>query len=63
MKFILNIISGLISITVILSCGVEKIEQGDLIKKQGVEHSPEIGSGILSIIIFLLTEFFQSSSC
>jgi len=53
MKFILNIISGLVSITVILSCGVEKIEQGDLMKKQGVEHSPERGSGILSIIIFL----------
>ena len=41
MKFILNIISGLVSITVILSYGVEKIKQGDLMKKQGVEHSPE----------------------
>jgi len=60
MKFVLNIISELVSITVILSCGVEKIEQGDLMKKQGVEHSPEIGSGILSIIIFLLTELIVS---
>ena len=41
MKFILNIISGLVSITVILSCVVEKMEQGDLMKKQGAEHSPE----------------------
>ena len=41
MKFILYIISGLVSFAVVLRCGDEKIEQQDLLKKRGVDDSPE----------------------
>ena len=41
MKSTLYIITGLVSLTVFLSCADEKIEEEDLLKKRGVEYSPK----------------------
>ena len=41
MKSTLYIITGLVSLTLFLSCADEKIEEEDLLKKRGVGYSPK----------------------